>query len=324
MKVHTCFWVNRLFQSVRPTTEAIDRSNDETTCEYVSSRGLLKSCDCRSVVPVSSQKRVETTAFSGLDDGDMVYVCSSALRDFADKWLRKIDKRVILLSGDSDTPVPTGALSDAAFKALVECDKVIAWFSQNLVLSPKRHPKLRHLPIGLDYHTLSEKSLYWGPVASPRAQEELLMGVARNADPFFDRIPKAYTTFHFELSRGGRRLAYEHIPSELVSYEPARVSRLTSWENQSRYAFVVSPPGEGLDCHRTWEALSLGCIPILISTPLDDMYEGLPVLIVKSWADLSRELLDSTLREYKTRKFSMEKMKLQYWLDAIRSCYPKR
>jgi hypothetical protein len=80
---------------------------------------------------------------------------------------------------------------------------------------------------------------------------------------------------------------------------------------------VVSPPGEGLDCHRTWEALCLGCIPILISTPLDDMFEGLPVLIVKSWSDVTRELLDRTVSEYSKKEWCLDKLYLNYWLEQI-------
>ena len=35
------------------------------------------------------------------------------------------------------------------------------------------------------------------------------------------------------------------------------------WETTAQYAFVASPPGNGFDCHRTWEALVLGCIVIV-------------------------------------------------------------
>jgi hypothetical protein len=119
------------------------------------------------------------------------------------------------------------------------------------------------------------------------------------------------------LERGGRQTAYDEIPQDLVYYEPERVTRLTTWCKQINYAFVVSPPGEGLDCHRTWEALCLGCIPIMISTPLDDMFEGLPVLIVKSWKDVSKDLLCKTVEEYRTREFNLEKLTLNYWARQI-------
>jgi hypothetical protein len=221
------------------------------------------------------------------------------------------------LSGDSDTPIPTGIpRHDSTFNKLINNEYLIVWFSQNLVYS---HPKLQYLPIGLDYHTMSEQEMWWGPKSSPKTQEELLVSLRNAAPPLDCRKPIAYTTCHFALHRGGRANAYKQIPKDLVYYEPDRVQREVSWRKQIEYAFVLSPPGEGLDCHRTWEALCLGCIPIMISTPLDDMFEGLPVLIVKSWTDITKELLDSTLLDYKHRNFNMEKLELKYWLNRIES-----
>jgi hypothetical protein len=156
-------------------------------------------------------------------------------------------------------------------------------------------------------------------MTTPKTQEDLLKAVASKAPPFYERTPTAYTTFHFELGRGGRKRAYDEMPRDLVYYEPERVSRLLSWREQTKYAFVVSPPGEGLDCHRTWEALCLGCIPILLSTPLDDMFEGLPVLIVKNWSDVTSNLLAQTIEDYRTREFNMEKLGLSYWVKQLNS-----
>ena len=84
-------------------------------------------------------------------------------------------------------------------------------------------------------------------------------------------------------------------------------------------AFVLSPHGNGLDCHRTWEALCLGCIPIVKTSPLDSMYNELPVLIVNDWNDITIELLQKTVDEYKGREFRYEKLTLKYWMDMIKS-----
>jgi hypothetical protein len=257
--------------------------------------------------------------FSHLQNGDSIYICSSAINDFVHNILPNIKTRFILVSGDSDTPIPDGALNEQEFKTLIDNKYLIVWFSQNLVRSPNTTPKLQYLPIGLDYHTMSERDMWWGPRTSPLMQERILLSAADKAPPLLSRKPIAYTTFHFVLERGGRRQAYEQIPRELVYYEPDRIKRIESWKRQTEYAFVVSPPGEGLDCHRTWEAICLGCIPIMISTPLDDMFDGLPVLIVKSWTDVTRELLDKTIQDYSTREFHREKLTLKYWMDKIHS-----
>ena len=78
-----------------------------------------------------------------------------------------------------------------------------------------------------------------------------------------------------------------------------KIERYQSWMKQIGYAFVASPHGNGLDCHRTWEALCLGCIPIVKTSPLDDLYEGLPVLIVGEWRDICENLLLETIENFK-------------------------
>lgn len=295
---------------------------DETNCKYVCSRGILKSCTFRNSLPCSSVYLVmkkDYDDFRYLKHGDTIYICSSAIYDFVHNVLPTIKKHFILVSGDSDMPIPNGALNMDSFNLLMNNRYLIVWFSQNLVMSPTTNQKLQYLPIGLDYHTMSERDMWWGPRTTPIMQEKILLSAASKAPHLRARKPIAYTTFHFELGRGGRAQAYEQIPSELVYYEPDRVKRIESWKRQTEYAFVVSPPGEGLDCHRTWEAICLGCIPIMISTPLDDMFEGLPVLIVQSWRDVTRELLDKTILEYSEKEFCIEKITLKYWIDKINS-----
>lgn len=99
------------------------------------------------------------------------------------------------------------------------------------------------------------------------------------------------------------------------------MSRLITWNKQKDYAFVICPHGGGLDCHRNWEALCLGCIPIMKESDIVKLYEDLPVLIVKSWEDLSLNLLNKTIDDFKDKfqnnKFVMEKLKLNYWTSLI-------
>ena len=83
------------------------------------------------------------------------------------------------------------------------------------------------------------------------------------------------------------------IPKELVMYEQQYVKRVNTWENQCKNAFVISPLGHGMDCHRTWEALILDCIVIVQTSHLDSLYADLPVLIVDEWSDITESLLTS-------------------------------
>jgi hypothetical protein len=50
--------------------------------------------------------------------------------------------------------------------------------------------------------------------------------------------------------------------------------------------FVLSPQGNGLDCHRTWEALYCGAIPVVTSGTLgSELTSILPILVIDSWEE---------------------------------------
>lgn len=63
-------------------------------------------------------------------------------------------------------------------------------------------------------------------------------------------------------------------------------------EELSRYKYCISPEGNGVDCHRTWECIALGVIPIVMKNPI--MYEWFkdyPILWVESYEDINRILV---------------------------------
>jgi len=54
---------------------------------------------------------------------------------------------------------------------------------------------------------------------------------------------------------------------------------------------VMSPPGNGPDCYRTWEAIYLGAVPIVLrSTLAVSLAADLPIWVVDSW----EEVFDAT------------------------------
>lgn len=60
-----------------------------------------------------------------------------------------------------------------------------------------------------------------------------------------------------------------------------RASRMRPW-------WSPSPEGHGIQCHRAWEALYAGAVPMttLTDSPIDRIYDGLPVILVRAWQDL--------------------------------------
>jgi hypothetical protein len=295
--------------------------DQENSCHYVCSRGILKSCDIYSHRPISSIRQLINYDFSNVTDGSVIYICGSAIPYFIMYLSDTMPCKYILVSGDCDETIPNDVFnSEQEFLTFLNSPKLIHWFSQNCIYTT--NSKLSQIPIGLDYHTLSEKNHEWGFQKSPSEQENELQSVIRKSKPFWERECKAYANFHFFVdSKYGfdRKHAITQIPQNCVYYEPYKTKRLYSWTNQSHYSFVISPHGNGLDCHRTWEAFVLGCIPIVKTSPLDSLLEGLPVLIVKEWSDITMELLHRTVEEFQGKQFKKEKLYLNYWVDFIQS-----
>lgn len=109
-----------------------------------------------------------------------------------------------------------------------------------------------------------------GGAASSAASSSFVYNL--NDDPAPDRRQERDTAEYF----------YEKIPTAVV-YDKTL---------ESRYA--LCPRGCGVDTHRFYECIYLGCIPIVVRTHtvFDRLYSAFPCLVVERWADVTEELLD--------------------------------
>jgi hypothetical protein len=83
--------------------------------------------------------------------------------------------------------------------------------------------------------------------------------------------------------------------------------------------FVLSPPGNGLDCYRAWEALLFGAIPVMLSTSIDCLFDDLPVVIVNDWHEITKDFLEQKYQEIQKRQYNLNKLYAWYWIDQIKS-----
>jgi hypothetical protein len=252
-----------------------------------------------------------------------------ALPQFLSEALPRINARFGLLTGDEDWSIPG---SFAGSQQLLDSPKLVAWFTQNLDAAGT-HPKLHTLPIGLDFHTISNGPRWGHEQATPTAQEAELEELRARMPPTEERLLKAHADFHFNKKKdhdwGDNRdtvqRALEHNPC--VVFQTTKLKRIELWREKTRYAFVVSPHGNGLDCHRTWESLVLGNIVIVKRSSLDPLYEGLPVVIVDDWREITAKSLELWHGEHAGafRKPEVtEKLTNRYWLERARSVVSAR
>ena len=134
------------------------------------------------------------------------------------------------------------------------------------------------------------------------------------------RIPKIYVNFTQENDRfGDRKKSLVSISKKLLVINDKFVPRTVNWNNIKKFAFVLSPFGNGMDCHRTWETLCLGSIPIIRAHRFKELFKDLPVLIVNEWHEINEALLINTINVFKNTIFNYKKLDLKYWIDKIKN-----
>ena len=213
----------------------------------------------------------------------------------------------------------------APWKPVLESGLVGGWWQMNAIA---RHTVLHALPIGISaesapaLHALRERLRGATP---PPKDVGILVNLGR-------RSP--YHTIREDLERRARGWPFATVVSpQALSSQCAgelgvggarkRALQEVFYNLLLRSRFVASPPGWGWDCYRTWEALYLGVVPVLLRshTPLDEAYEGLPVLFVDRYEDVTEELLESTWRRFgnESARFDFARLRVKYWASMIRS-----
>ena len=294
----------------------------ETECIFISTYGVCKSCTIypKNFIAVHENKEQAYLTTMTQREGMSIYVCSNTLRFFVSEILPNIKYSFFLVSGNSDLDVPLECLSTLQYQELVDSKFLIKWLAQNCT---ETHHKIVQSPIGLDYHTIHmDPHHYWrmpneGHV--PIQQESILKKLRKSMKPFQERTCKIFSNVHQRMDkRNDRASALKDIPADLIHTTKGFILRTNTWELMTQFSFVLSPFGNGYDCHRTWEALCLGAIPIVRAPQFKDLFEELPVLNVKEWSDVTQELLENTIIEFKNKQFNYDKLTRKYWRHLMK------
>jgi len=277
-------------------------------------------------------------SFANIQDGELIWVRLSWLKSFAKHVLPVINARIVLVTGDSDSCVPSeiGKLA----RAIVESPKIIHWYTQNYDGSAAKD-RMSPLPIGIDFHMLSEKPMWGEEMAQAGDQEHELLSIRQSLPPLAERVPKVYVDFSWqrfhprhhrlyhplkgtELREGRWRLGRRMRKNKLAVCQSGPLRRSEMWRRRGQYAFVLSPHGNGLDCHRTWEALALDHIVLVPSSSLDELYEDLPVVPLKSWDEITSENLAKWMTYYPIGAGTHERLTSAYWIEQMRLAAKQR
>ena len=178
------------------------------------------------------------------------------------------------------------------------------------------HPKIHIMPIGirdcgsvvLMHHRFHQSCLFEKGVS-------LLTTLASNVRPIKCLLcfsvwthpsrQECYNRFTRGGAGAGASFVYNLNDAPIVvpasiqppdKFEKVPTSMVYDKTLESQYA--LCPRGCGVDTHRFYECIYLGCVPIVLRTHtvFDRLYHpvtGFPCLVVERWADVTEELLDA-------------------------------
>ena len=240
-------------------------------------------------------------------NGDIIFVASPIIKDFFEKVHPNISNPYVLITHNGDANI-----DENLFKFIDK--KIIRSFAQNVIVS---HPKITPIPIGLENLCLYQN----GIVSYFKAMQKRLKGriLASNGC-----AKKARIFYHFKIRTNPdkRQPALDYFSrNPLTETMENKLSPRLYLKKLSSHMFMASPPGNGEDCIRTWEAMYLGVVPIVKRSIGMDYFKSLelPMLVVDEWTDLD-EFDESKLRykyEKITREARTEALYMEYWIKEI-------
>ena len=187
---------------------------------------------------------------------------------------------VVLVTGDGDLSLP-GEYDFS--RAIIDSQKVQRWYVQNW--DGTGGPKVAPYPIGLDLHTPREIE---GERVSGAPVYLALHDSARKARKQRQALVVCDALMSCCINCDDRRRAKAAVTGleRFIIPQGGRLPQKELWDLYAASEFVLSPAGHGLDCHRTWEALYLGCTVICKSSTIDPLYQGLSVYTVREWEEI--------------------------------------
>lgn len=237
---------------------------------------------------------IDETPVEDIKNFKTIYVYTQSLDHFFTKFYKHLATNTTIISHNSDLAVEEKHLK------YLNGDTIKAWYCQNRIVY---HNKLFSLPIGL-------ANSQW-----PHGNQHLINNIRErnNAKEYlvyknFDINTNTYerNTCHYITQQNNIPLS---TPTTIENY----------WTILSKSVFVISPPGNGIDCHRIWEALFLRTVPIVKYHEAFSQFKHLPILFVNSWDEVTIPFLKEKSKDYmdKPEIFNIPLLDIDYWKQLI-------
>ena len=238
--------------------------------------------------------------------------------------LINLNNKFILITVNSDDiclpfynyPTDNKELEQLSYN-LLNSQNLVKWFTKNPCII---HDKIAGIPIGPKWNWYSHN--FFGE--DKRRHLEIFYKYCINPHINIQNIELKKNLLYFNYSidttngplyslhKNIRKNVYDILISKGFPY-----NENTDFENYikilSTYKFSISPPGRGIDTHRAWESLMVGTIPIMLHTPIDNLFEKLPVILVDDYSIITEDFLNNKYNEIIQKNYDFSILYSYYW-----------
>ena len=288
---------------IRPTLRTLTHSNG--VCETFNSY-IGYQYGAPGNLELHATDLLQTRNLSVIKTGDIINVQVDSLKYFLDEvlpWLEITQTKIILITGQYHLPAfKKGILSEI----LLKHPNILLWICVEPIYDECEHRKFMAFPIGFCHTSIHlymdfvKRELPDGPSTLIMDKSSIVINTPNSVHRHLpiNHIRRTHSIFG---AGSGARIPYEEYLTRILQAQ-----------------FVMSPVGDRDDCHRHYESIGLGAIPIsnMGTTYLPIFPEG--SIITKSPDEMSGIYTSQTLPpgvEYHLPNSDI--LTCTYWIEKI-------
>jgi len=194
---------------------------------------------------------------------------------------------------------------DPTFYEIIKIKNLRKIYCQNLNLHglSKYSNKLKHLPIGHCFHDYYKK-----------------LGLIESSIENFkfnQKINKLLIPYHNNTNKSRDQQINFFKGKNFCDYAD-KSNYLLYLKKLSHYKFTLSLHGAGVDCHRHWEILSVGSIPLIKSSFLDPLFVNMPVILYKHISQIDEDYLSVEYNRIRPLLNNRKKLYRKFWINEFK------
>jgi|694.fasta_scaffold00240_18 hypothetical protein len=249
--------------------------------DYIDGNGFKKVCECTWQDAIPNKDKV------------IIYANTHEYQQALNRIAQYTNIKFILVTHNSDHSIER---TDIPIN-------LIKWYGTNVNYV---HEKISPIPIGLENE-------HWHPNKRNLINKAIYSKQERKNRIFAQFNPDTFPSERYNLCYD---IWMKKINADM--YRCINGIAFDSYVNNlCTYKYCLCPRGNGIDTHRVWEALYLGCIPIVKKHITHFFNEKLPIVYIDDWKEVTEDFLKNIIDNFDYSLFKSKTLTMTYWKERI-------